>query len=252
MSRWYRAYEGTVTDAKLGEVALIAECSRSVAIAAWHCILESAASVNDGGRFDTTPRRVAVILGEKPAIIEAVMAELTALGMIADGAICAWQKRQYESDSSTERSRKHRQQKRNADATLQSVAATPEQRDATPPDTETDTDTPLKPPRKRGGGDTLIPQNWQAPAVSELTPEAIKCAEQWPPGAYARHAEEFVNYWRTARKKRCDWRLTWANRVIALHEQVMRDSRRNGGAITAQSSELYAEIERKYGQAGRA
>ena len=32
MSRWYRAYEGTVTDAKLGEAALIAECSRSVAI----------------------------------------------------------------------------------------------------------------------------------------------------------------------------------------------------------------------------
>ena len=36
MSRWYRAYEGTVTDAKLGEVALVAECSRAVVIAAWH------------------------------------------------------------------------------------------------------------------------------------------------------------------------------------------------------------------------
>jgi hypothetical protein len=43
VSRWYRAYEGTVTDAKLGEAALIAEVSRSVSIAAWHCLLESAA-----------------------------------------------------------------------------------------------------------------------------------------------------------------------------------------------------------------
>lgn len=136
MSRWYRAYEGTVTDAKLGEVALVAECSRSVAIAAWHCLLESAATLNDGGRFDATPRRVAVILNEPPSLIEKVMAEMEALGMIDSGCITAWKRRQYESDSSTERSRKHRNAKRNADATLQ-------QRSATPPDTETDTDIPL-------------------------------------------------------------------------------------------------------------
>jgi hypothetical protein len=64
MTRWYRAYEGTVTDPKLGEVALVAGCSRSVAIATWHAILEDCAAVNDSGRFETTPRRVAVILGE--------------------------------------------------------------------------------------------------------------------------------------------------------------------------------------------
>lgn len=142
MSRWYRAYQGTVTDAKLGEVALVAECSRSVAIAAWHCLLESAAEVNDGGRFDATPRRIAVILGEAPAMIERVIAEMTALGMIKDGLISAWSNRQYESDSSTERSRKHRERKRNGDATLQG-------RDATPPDT--DTDIPLS--NDNGAGD---------------------------------------------------------------------------------------------------
>lgn len=134
MSRWYRAYEGTVTDAKLGEVALVAECSRSVAIATWHCLLESAASVNDGGKFDATPRRVAVILGESPRVIEAAMAEMAALGMISDNTITAWSKRQYESDNSTERSRKHRERKRNSDAT-------PMQRCATPPETETETET---------------------------------------------------------------------------------------------------------------
>jgi hypothetical protein len=151
MSRWYRAYEGTVTDAKLGEVALVAETSRSVAIAAWHCLLESAATVNDAGRFDFTARRVAVILGEPVATIERVMAELTALGMIADGVICAWSRRQYESDKSTERSRKHRETKRNAPKVECNGDATLQQPDATPPDTDTDTDTekkePPKPPR---------------------------------------------------------------------------------------------------------
>lgn len=133
MSRWYRAYEGTVTDPKLGEAALIAGVSRSVSIAAWHCLLESAAGRNNCGSFDATPRRVAVILCEPLASIEGLFQAYAELGLIAESAVTSWKRRQYESDSSTERSRKHRQNKRNGDATLQ-------QQDATPPDTETDTE----------------------------------------------------------------------------------------------------------------
>ena len=134
MTRWYRAYEGTVTDAKLGEVALVAGCSRSVAIAAWHCILENCASTNEKGRFDMTPRRCAVILQEPIPTIEAVFAEFAALGLIEGDTVSAWTKRQFESDNSTERSKKHRATSRNGDATLQ-------QRSATPPETETYTET---------------------------------------------------------------------------------------------------------------
>lgn len=171
MTRWYRAYEGTVTDAKLGEVALVAGCSRSVAIASWHCILESAASANCGGGFDVTPRRVAVILGEQPALIEAVFSELAALGMICDGKVTAWGKRQYESDNSTERSRKSReraktdaQQECNGDATLQ-------QQHATPPETETETEEVISlsetssdqgPKRKRGAYPDPFETFWSA------------------------------------------------------------------------------------------
>lgn len=148
MSRWYRAYEGTVTDAKIGEAALVAGCSRSVAIAAWHCILESCCSAQRGGEFDTNPRRVAVILSEPPATIEALFAAFSEIGMVCNGAVTAWKQRQFESDTSAERSRKHRERKRNGDATLQERSATgieetetSQGRDATPPDTDTDTDT---------------------------------------------------------------------------------------------------------------
>jgi hypothetical protein len=103
-----------------------------VAIAVWHAILESAACTNDGGAYETTPRRVAAVLGEPIAAVEAVFAEMQSLGMICDGSVSAWSKRQFLSDTSTERSRKHREAKRNADATLQ-------QQDATPPYTETET-----------------------------------------------------------------------------------------------------------------
>jgi hypothetical protein len=131
VSRWYRAYEGTVTDAKLAEAAMVAEVSRSVSIAAWHCLLESAAAQNNCGTFDTSARRVAVILYEPPSKIEALFAAFAELGLIVEGALSAWSRRQYESDSSTERSRKHRETKRNGDATLQ-------QPNATPPETETE------------------------------------------------------------------------------------------------------------------
>jgi hypothetical protein len=137
MSRWYRAYEGTVTDAKLAEVALSAETSRSVVIACWHAVLENAASLNDGGRIELPARRVAAILCEPVAVIERVFAEFRAVGLLDDSGVCAWRRRQFDSDTSTERSRKHREAKRNADATLQNA-------DASPPETETETEEDYK------------------------------------------------------------------------------------------------------------
>ena len=140
MTRWYRSHVGLVTDAKLGEAALIAECSRAVAIAVWHAVLESCAETNDAGRYDTTPRRVAAILAEPIAKVEAVFAALADLSMIAAGCVTAWSRRQFESDSSTERSRKHRDAKRSGEAMrghavepLPARDETPVQRCATPP-----------------------------------------------------------------------------------------------------------------------
>lgn len=92
MSRWYRAYEGTVTDAKLAEVALCADVSRSVAIACWHAILENAATVNDGGRIDIPPRRAAAILCEAPQLIEKVFAEFRAIGLLDDTGVVSWKR----------------------------------------------------------------------------------------------------------------------------------------------------------------
>ena len=151
MSRWYRSHVGLVTYAKLGEAALIGECSRALVIAAWHAVLESCAETNDAGRFDMTPRRVAAILAEPVAVIEAVFAAFVSLDMIAAGCVRSWTRRQFESDSSTERSRKHRDAKRSGELDRAHAVETPMQREetplqrcATPPYSHSDTD--LKPP----------------------------------------------------------------------------------------------------------
>jgi hypothetical protein len=131
VSRWYRAYDGTATDPKFGEIALAVGCTRSVALATWQTILESCAGTNDGGRFTVTPRRCAVILAEPVAAIEAVFAEMASMGMIANSSVSAWSRRQYQSDTSTERVREHRKRTRNKTETFH-------QRSVTPPDTDTD------------------------------------------------------------------------------------------------------------------
>ncbi|CAN7614420.1 hypothetical protein LJR009_005480 [Bosea sp. LjRoot9] len=130
MSRWYRAYAGTVKDDKLAEVAVIAACSRSVAIAVWHALLESAAETDAGGRFETTPRRVAAALCEPAGTIAATFAAMAEIGMITGDAVSAWKTRQYESDKSTERSRRHREAKRSGEAVLPGRCATPPESEA--------------------------------------------------------------------------------------------------------------------------
>jgi len=156
MARWYRAYEGTTTDPKLGEVALIAECSRSVVIATWHAILEACAGANAGGAFDLTPRRVAVSLGEPISLIQAVFSGLAEVGMIEGDQVVRWKDRQYESDSSTSRVRAFRERKRVSETfpgSHSAVSETPrnseetfQQRCVTAPETETETDTEITSP----------------------------------------------------------------------------------------------------------
>lgn len=92
MSRWYRAYEGMVTDPKIGEDAVIAGCSRSVAIAAWAALLESCCSINDGGRFDMTARRLSVILGETSDSMAGILNAFEELAMTEGNRVAGWGK----------------------------------------------------------------------------------------------------------------------------------------------------------------
>lgn len=130
MTRWYRAYEGTVTDPKLSEAAMVAGCSRSVAVAAWHLTLENAATVNDGGRIDIPPLRIAAALCEPLALVEALVAAFGAIGIVRGSHVVSWNRRQYLGDNSAERVRRHRAKKTaetlpcNGDETLRNVDVT--------------------------------------------------------------------------------------------------------------------------------
>jgi hypothetical protein len=93
-------------------------------------------------------------------------------------------------------------------------------------------DTPPTPPAGGRRGKTRLPSDWIAPAVCNLPPKARACAEQWTQASYETHAEAFGSYWHGTGKMMIDWDATWANRIVALHSQVMRDQK-FGNAPTA-------------------
>ena len=133
--------------------------SRSVVIAAWHCLLEDAAGCQAGGSFRIDAEGIAAVLIEQPEVIDKVMKAFADVALIVDGIIDKWSKRQYESDSSTERSRKFREKQKTKTAPPRAppkkqdaVDATFQGRSATPPDTETDTESEEKKKRMAPGG----------------------------------------------------------------------------------------------------
>lgn len=123
--KWFRCYAEMVDDEKLRLVAFEDR---------WHFVAllccKSSGIVDDPGPL--MRRKVAVKLGLDPATFEEVARRLAEVGLIDRETLqpLAWDKRQFTSDSSAERTRAYRDRmKRHSDGAV------------TPPDTDTDTDT---------------------------------------------------------------------------------------------------------------
>lgn len=209
MSRWFRSYADTHRNPK---VARLSDADFRL----WHELL-CVASENDGHIPPADDLKH--LLNRRLDHLSKALKRLVdgrLIDALSDGyAPRNWSERQYKSDTSTPRVQKHRS-KGNVSCNVSETA----------PDTETESEEKSpQPPEGGRRGKSVIPEDWQVPPVSELPPKARACAEQWTAESYATHAEAFGLYWRSERKMKADWRGTWANRVIALHGQVMRDQK---------------------------
>jgi hypothetical protein len=142
MSRWFRHYAGFVRDDKLVRVAIRSKQTVERVCWIYAAILESAAEIDDAGRYDFDAAEASYFLRAEEADVEAVIRELETAGRLSDGTVTKWANRQFQSDKSAARVAKHRERKRennansdsgNADVTLQ------EQR-CIAPETETETE----------------------------------------------------------------------------------------------------------------
>jgi len=138
MSRWFRHYAGMMRDEKLVRVAVKTRQPIERVIWVYGAMLESACEVQDGGRFDIDADEIAYFLRCESEDITAIVGGLEASGRTEGDIIPRWADRQFESDASRERVRKHREKKAkrpcNGDETLQPVTVTLQE-------TETETET---------------------------------------------------------------------------------------------------------------
>lgn len=114
MSRWFRHYAGLCRDDKLVSAAIKAKQPVERVVWVWCAILESAAEIDDAGRYGLDAAEVAYFLRADEADILAIETALQASGRMAEGRVVKWGNRQFSSDRSKERVAAHRERKRSA------------------------------------------------------------------------------------------------------------------------------------------
>ncbi len=136
-------------DDKLVRVASRSKQNIERVLWVWGAILESAAEIDDNGRYDFDIQEAAYFLRADESDLQAIMDGLTASRHVDSSVVVKWGDRQFISDRSTSRVADHRKRKRaetagsetgrnsgNADVTFQ-------KRFGNSPETETETDNTL-------------------------------------------------------------------------------------------------------------
>ena len=117
---WFRWYHGAVSDPKWPLIARKAGVGVGVVVSVWAALLEHASQDEERGSvagFDG--ETIDALYGYADGVSAAVVEALRHRGVIRDGCISAWRRRQprrERDDDSAERVRRHRESKRQADA----------------------------------------------------------------------------------------------------------------------------------------
>lgn len=152
MSRWLRLYPGTMRDPKFVSVALRTGQKKHMVVFVWLCILESASEMQAGGAYRLDPREVANFLECRPIDVTLILAGFEQDGLIGEGRVTKWGKRQYESEdgeplSGAERTRLYRERQRDESVTTRDDAVTAAVTSASPnvtPEAEAESQTERK------------------------------------------------------------------------------------------------------------
>lgn len=183
MSRWFRHYAGMSRDDKLVRAAVKARQPVERAVWVYGAILETAAEINDAGRYDFDVDEAAYFLRCEPSDLSSILDALRDLGRIDSGKVTKWGDRQFESDGSKERQQRYRDrqkasQERNSDVT-------PSSRDGevTPQETEADTEAKTK----RSHPPATVPE----PVARALFDEVWKAFPQNPTSSEAKAEKAF-------------------------------------------------------------
>jgi hypothetical protein len=103
-------------DDKLVRVAIRSGQTIERVVWIYGAILESAAEIDEDGKYDFDAAEAAYFLRSSEADVVSVVDALQGAGRICDGAVVNWGDRQFKSDRSAERQARYRERKKHADA----------------------------------------------------------------------------------------------------------------------------------------
>ena len=227
--QWFRMYSEAVDDEKL---RLLSFEDR------WHFIAilccKSAGIIDEGGPL--MRRKLAVKLGLDLSTFEEVVRRLAEVELIDRETVqpMAWDRRQFQSDNSTERVREHRERVKQA----RNVSATPPETEAESEaeseeeEREREQRTPAREAGKRSPYGSRLPQDF--PTADEMT----WCQQERPDLDAAFVRDKFRDYWRGvagAKGRKADWPATWRNFVRSEHlqRQALPQARASPGRLSA-------------------
>lgn len=184
MSRWFRHYAGMARDDKLVRAALRSKQPVERVVWIWSVILESAAEIDDGGRFELDVAEIAYFLRADEVDIGSVVDALEYGGRISQGAVVKWGDRQFQSDRSAERQRRLRERRKTErhggderaeteDDRHHDQRVTSPSRHGDAPEADTEADTEIE---HRSNGISVSPRAVEHPRPSDSDAEALIAA----------------------------------------------------------------------------
>lgn len=105
MSRWFRHYAGMMRDDKLVRVALKSRQTVERVTWVWGAILESAAELDDGGRYEIDHGEIAYFLRAEETEIATIETALATAGRVEGSCVSKWKDRQFQADRTGGKSR---------------------------------------------------------------------------------------------------------------------------------------------------
>lgn len=144
MSRWFRHYAGMMRDDKLVRAAMKSKQTVERVLWVWGALLESAAEVNDGGRFDFDAGEAAYFLRCDESDVGDILAALDAVGRVSGGVVVKWADRQFDSDKSRDRQKRYRDRLKSSGDGDSDVTPPSRDDEMTAQEIDTDTDTSLR------------------------------------------------------------------------------------------------------------
>lgn len=232
---WFRWHHGSVTDPKFQLVAKKANASVAEVVAVWAYVLETASQNPKRGNVDgLDAEAIDLALGMDDGTTAAILAVLNDRGILSEGRIAAWEKRQPKKEDETATDRQRRKREREHELALAAISTSVTDdmsRHVTPchaasrPVTleekrEEEKDQKQEPKKEQGARATRLPQDWQ-PTDAELA-WARNARPDVDPAA---EAAKFRDYWHGKGGKdaaKADWSATWRNWIRNAHAPPRR------------------------------